>query len=103
MDNDDKYVTRDMCAMRTKELSDDIKKQGWALYGKDGRGGMQHDLTKIASSILRIEDKVNNGIKVNHTLKGADWAKIIAAVITTSGVVLIAFLQFVLPLMMGSG
>ena len=80
--DDDKYVTRDECAMRTKDLSDDIRKQGLALYGNDGRGGMQRDITKILTVL-------ENG-EVKSSLKGSD--KLIVALITVVGSIVVALI-----------
>lgn len=83
MGNDEKYVTENVCAMRTKELSDDIKKQGRALFGSDGRGGMQRDITKI---LTVLED---GGVK--SSLRVAD--KIIVALITVLGGIAVAIIM----------
>lgn len=108
VNNDDEYVTHAECISSRKEvftvitnIHDEVQKHGKALYGDDGRGGIQHDMTVTKETVGRIEDTLNGKdvIEVNRNLNGSDWAKIIAAIITTTGLVLIGFLQFVLPLM----
>lgn len=105
MDNDNDFVTHAECYQTSQSIIKELSKQGLALYGQDGRGGIQHDMTITKEIVERIEDVLNGKdiIEVNNKLTGVDWAKILAAVITTSGLVLIGFLQFVLPLMMKGG
>ena len=106
----DEFVKEATCLERTKHMMDSLNnvaektdKFDQALFGEDGRGGMQHEMTNIANSVTNIEEKLNNGIEVNGTLNGAAWAKIIVAVIGTSGLVVIGFLQYVLPYIMRGG
>lgn len=89
MSDEERFVTRDECAAGRKEvislvtnIHEDVKKHGRALYGDDGRGGMQKDITKILT-------KLDNGdLKSSLTFT----EKIVIAVISISGSVIVALI-----------
>jgi len=81
MDNDD-FVTQSECAGRVKGLSTEIGKQSLALFGEDGRGGMQRDITRI---LTMLED---GGVK--STLSKSD--KVTIALITALGSIVVALI-----------
>jgi len=89
MPNDDEYVTRDECAAGRKEvitlvttIHDDVKKHGKALYGDDGRGGVQKDVTEILT-------KLSNG-EIKSSLTFTE--KAVIAAISVSGSVIVALI-----------
>jgi len=89
MDNEDKFVTQSECATSRKEMftlvtniHDDVKKHGKALYGDDGREGMQKDVTEILT-------KLSNG-EIKSSLTFSEKALI--AVISVSGSVIVALI-----------
>ena len=89
MDNEDKPVTQSECAASRKEMfalvtniHDDVKKHGKALYGDDGRGGMQKDVTEILT-------KLSNG-EIKSSLEVGD--KVIVALITIVGSIVVALI-----------
>lgn len=67
MDNNDgDFVTRAECVASRKEvvslvtnIRDDVRKHGKALYGDDGRGGIQRDMTITKDTVERIEETLN--------------------------------------------
>jgi len=86
---DDHFVTQSECAASRKEMftlvtgiHDDVKKHGTALYGKDGRGGMQRDITKILTVLE------NGGVR--SSLSRND--KVIIALITAISSIIVALI-----------
>lgn len=89
MSDEDRFVTRDECAAGRKEvitlvttIHDDVKKHGKALYGDDGRGGMQKDVTEILT-------KLDNG-EIKSSLTFSEKALI--TVISVGGSIIVALI-----------
>ena len=52
-DGDD-YVTRIECARTSGRIFEELSKHGLALYGEDGRGGMQRDISRMSLALEAI-------------------------------------------------
>jgi len=63
-------------------IHNEVKKHGKALYGDDGRGGMQHDITKILTVL-------ENG-DLKSSLSRSD--KVTIALITALGTIIVALI-----------
>jgi len=85
--DDDRTVSRAECHANVERistsingLSDEVGKQNLALFGNDGRGGIQYDITKIITTL-------NNG-DIKTSLSRGD--KVLIAVITALSSIIVA-------------
>lgn len=97
--NGDDYVTRAECALTSGRIFEELTKHGLALYGEDGRGGIQHDISKMRTCLNSIEETLNN--KKTTTILSSELStrKLIAIVAAVAGIlgpITLAIVQFLL-------
>lgn len=61
---DDEFVRTVDCERHVRDLKSELKKQGLALFGQDGRGGIQHDITTMRASVERVEKRLNGETEI---------------------------------------
>jgi len=66
------YVTRSECARTYNEINEKMTRQNLALFGPDGRGGIQNDITNINGDIKDIKTtllKIEKHMKSDREIK----------------------------------
>jgi len=89
-DDGDNYVTRAECTRTSGQILEELSKHGRALYGEDGRGGIQKDISRMS---LALEAMV--------TSNELDTKRLLTYVAATAAIIgpLVALLfQFILGL-----
>jgi len=87
-DNGDNYVTRAECAATSSRIFDELSKHGRALYGTDGRGGIQKDISKMSSAL--------EAIATSNELSTKRLIAYVAATAAIIGPVVALLFQFIL-------
>jgi len=98
-DDGDNYVTRAECAATSGRIFEELAKHGLALYGGDGRGGIQHDISEMKVSLTSIEKTLNNkkaGVAISKELGTRRFYAYIAAVAGISGPIMLLIMEFLL-------
>lgn len=81
------YVTTDECARTSGHIFEELSKHGLALYGEDGRGGMQKDMSKMSSALTSIEKSLKDKETTTTASKELSNRRLIAYVIAGAGIV----------------
>lgn len=100
----DKYVTRTEFTATSASIFEELTKHGLALYGRDGRGGIQHDISEMKSSLTSIEKSINDKKKAtdtSHELGTRRFYAYIAAIAGISGPIMLLIVEFLLTHLSG--
>jgi len=88
-DGDD-YVTRTECARTSGQIFEELSKHGLALYGEDGRGGIQRDVSRMSQALETIA--------TSNELSTKKLLAYVAATAAIIGPVVALIFQFILGL-----
>ena len=86
--NGDNYVTRAECAATSGRIFDELARHGLALYGEDGRGGIQRDISRMS---LALE-----AIATSNQLSTKKLIAYVAAIAGISGPIMFLLVEFLL-------
>lgn len=103
-DDGDDYVTRAEFARERSSIFDELAKHGLALYGEDGRGGIQHDISEMRTSLTSIEKNLNKqkkGVAISKELGTRRFYAYVAAVAGISGPIMLLIVEFLLNHLFG--
>ncbi len=81
------YMTADECARTSGHIFEELSKHGLALYGKDGRGGMQKDMSTMSSALSSIEKSLKDKETTTTESKELSTRRLIAYVIAGAGII----------------
>lgn len=98
-DNGDDYMTRAECLRTSGQIFEELSRHGLALYGKDGRGGIQRDISKMSSALASIEKSLKNKQEVIATSNQLSTRRLIAyvaAIAGISGPIMLLLVEFLL-------
>jgi len=87
MDKDGDYMTTSECARASGRIFEELSKHSLALYGKDGRGGMQKDMSKMSSALASIEKSLKDKEITTTASKELSTRRLIAYVIAGAGII----------------
>lgn len=93
------YMTRAECGRSSGHILEELSKHGLALYGEDGRGGIQKDVSKMSLALTSIEKslkKKENNVTVSNELSTTRLAAYVVAGAGIIGPVVLLFTQAVL-------
>ena len=102
-DGDD-YVTRAEFTRERGAIFEELARHGLALYGEDGRGGIQHDISEMKTSLTSIEKNLINkkdGLAISKELGTRRFYAYIAAIAGISGPIMLLIVEFLLNLLFG--
>jgi len=86
--NNDDNVTRAECAATSGRIFDELARHGLALYGKDGRGGIQRDISRMSSAL--------EAIATSNQLSTKKLIAYVAAIAGISGPIMLLLVEFLL-------
>jgi len=81
-------VTRAECAATSGRIFDELARHGLALYGKDGRGGIQRDISRMSSAL--------EAIATSNQLSTKKLIAYVAAIAGISGPIMLLLVEFLL-------
>lgn len=84
-DGDD-YVTRAEFTRERGAIFEELARHGLALYGRDGRGGIQKDISNMSSALDSIERSLKKSQEAKITSIDLSNKKLIAYVAAIAGV-----------------
>ena len=97
-------MTRAEFTVISGSIFEELAKHGLALYGKDGRGGIQYDISEMKASLTSIEKALNNkkeGVTISKELGTRRFYAYIAAVAGISGPIMLLIVEFLLNHLFG--
>jgi len=100
----DNYVTRAEFTATSGSIFEELAKHGLALYGEDGRGGIQHDISEMKTCLTSIEKFLNNkkeGAAISKELGTRRFYVYVAAVAGISGPIMLLIVEFLLNRLFG--
>ncbi|GAH42935.1 unnamed protein product [marine sediment metagenome] len=103
-DDGDNYVTRAECAATSGRIFEELARHGLALYGKDGRGGIQRDISRMSSALASIEKSLKDKQEMIVTSKELSNKKLIAyvaAIAGISGPIMLLLVEFLMKHVLG--
>jgi len=103
-DNGDNYVTRAECAATSGRIFDELARHGLALYGEDGRGGIQRDISKMSSALASIEKSLKEKqevIAASNQLSTKRLIAYVAAIAGISGPIALLLVEYLLKNILG--
>jgi len=102
--DNDHYITRPECAATSGRIFDELARHGLALYGKDGRGGIQGDISKMSSTLASIEKSLRNKQEVTTKSNELSTRRLIAYVAAIAGItgpIMLLLVEFLLKHVLG--
>lgn len=93
------YMTSAECARTSGHIFEELSKHGLALYGEDGRGGIQKDVAKMIlnlGSIEKLLKKKENAATVSNELSSKRLIAYIVAGAGIMGPIMLVLTQVVL-------
>ncbi len=81
------YMTRAECARTSGHILEELSKHGLALYGEDGRGGMQKDVATISLILSSIEKSLKS--KENAVVISSELStrRLVAYIVAGAGII----------------
>ncbi len=81
------YVTRAECARTSDHIFEELSKHGLALYGEDGRGGIQKDVAKMSLNLASIEKSLKS--KENAVVISSELStrRLVAYIVAGAGII----------------
>jgi len=100
----DNYVTRAEFTRERGSIFEELARHGLALYGKDGRGGIQRDISKMSSALVSIENSLKEtqeAIVNSNELSTKKLIAYVAAIAGVSGPIMYLIVEYLLKKILG--